>query len=290
MVPRPIPSADAKASRAAAQKRIERILGALRKQGRLPWNAVLDLTRDLDQWQVYGSPRDARAAMCRRYTEDRWLGQPAYPVLIVEKDTLEPVCKPMAQAWQMPFASSRGYSSLTLQHDAAEILRDRHARTGQSAIVYFVSDLDPSGLDLQRAWQDAFRDFGARVLRFVRLGLTREQVDNPDLDIARLGIGVKPSDSRSTVFVREFGRICWEADILPAAEIEAALDEQINSWLHGIYGTGARRKSRRRGDCFEDNKKRNAARLAASGRTLEWPLKSIEQQRGTEYALGRWFY
>jgi hypothetical protein len=114
-----------------AQERIERILGTLRKQGRLAWNAVLDLTRDLAQWQTYGSPRKARAAMRRRYTEDRWLGQPAYPVLIVEKDTLEPVCKPMAYAWQMPFASSRGYSSLTLQHDVAEMLRDRHARTGQ---------------------------------------------------------------------------------------------------------------------------------------------------------------
>jgi hypothetical protein len=32
-----------------AQERIERILGTLRKQGRLAWNAVLDLTRDLDQ-------------------------------------------------------------------------------------------------------------------------------------------------------------------------------------------------------------------------------------------------
>jgi hypothetical protein len=30
---------------------------------------------------------------------------------------MEPVCQPMAQRWQMPFASSRGYSSLKLQHD-----------------------------------------------------------------------------------------------------------------------------------------------------------------------------
>jgi hypothetical protein len=56
------------------------------------------------------------------------------------------------------------------------------------------------------------------------------QALNPDLDIARLGIGVKPSDSRSTSFVREFGRTCWEADIVPAAEIEATLDERIRAW------------------------------------------------------------
>jgi hypothetical protein len=80
---------------------------------------VLDIGRALDEWQTYGSPREARAEMRRSYDEDRWLGQRYYPILIVEKDTMEPVCQPMARGWQMPFASSRGYGSLTLQHDVA---------------------------------------------------------------------------------------------------------------------------------------------------------------------------
>jgi hypothetical protein len=76
------------------------------------------------------------------YDEDRWLGQPTFPILLVEKDTMEPICRPMASGWQMPFASSRGYGSLTLQHDLAELLLQRHARTGQMGIVYFISDHD----------------------------------------------------------------------------------------------------------------------------------------------------
>jgi hypothetical protein len=119
-------------------------LGKLRMAGDLRWEDVLDLTREVVQWQVYGSPREARARMRKTYTEDLWLGQPYYPILIVEKDTMEPVCKPMASGWQMPFASSRGYSSLTLQYDVAKMLRRRQAKTGQELIVYFVSDLDPS--------------------------------------------------------------------------------------------------------------------------------------------------
>jgi hypothetical protein len=89
------------------------VLGILRKQGRLDWEMVLDLTHDLHEWQTYGS------ALRRRYTDDCWLGKLFYPVFIVEKDTMEPVCKPMASRWQMPFASSRGYSSLRLQYDVA---------------------------------------------------------------------------------------------------------------------------------------------------------------------------
>ena len=224
-------TAEAKASRDAAYDRITGVLGTLRKMGRLDWGMVLDLTRELDEWQTYGSPREARAALRERYDEDRWLGQPYFPIFIVEKDTMEPVCQPMAQRWQMPFASSRGYSSLKLQHDVAETLNHRYARTGQCAIVYFISDLDPSGLDLQRAWEEALANFGVRVSEFVRIGLTREQV--ADLDSARLreGIAVKPSDSRAKRYIEQYGERCWETDILPAAVIEQALDDHVRSWL-----------------------------------------------------------
>ena len=40
------------------------------------------------------------------------------------------------------------------------------------AVVYFISDLDPSGLDLQRAREEALGNFGVRVAHFVRIGLT----------------------------------------------------------------------------------------------------------------------
>jgi hypothetical protein len=223
-----------KKSRDGAYKRIGGILGRLRQMGRLGWHAVLDLTRELVSWQTYESTREARAAMRRRYDEDRWLGQKYYPIFIVEKDTMEPVCKPMASQWQMPFASSRGYGSLTLQHDVAMMLNDRYARTGQWAVVYFVSDLDPSGLDLQRSWKEAFLMFGVRAI-FERVGLTREQVRDNSADsgmpLEDLSIEVKASDSRSARYIAENGNRCWEADILPATVIEAALDDDINSWL-----------------------------------------------------------
>jgi len=121
----------AKKSRNAAYNRVLRLLGTLRKMGRLGWDDVLDLTRELDEWRMFASPREARAQARANYDEDRWLEQPAFPILIVEKDTLQPVCRPFASRWRMPFASSRGYSSLTLQHDVAKLLLRRRARTGQ---------------------------------------------------------------------------------------------------------------------------------------------------------------
>jgi hypothetical protein len=213
-----------------AQKRITDILGTLRKQSRLDWDMVLDLTRELDEWQTFESVRDARACLRRIYTEHLWIGQPRYPILIVEKDTMEPVCKPMARDWQIPFASSRGYGSLKLQHDVAVMIRKRFARTGQRAIVFFISDLDPSGIDLQRSWEQAMEDFNAPV-SFVRLGLTMEQVQDPALDLDRLVVDVKPSDSRSRSFITLYGSRCWETDVLPAATIRGALNTAIRALL-----------------------------------------------------------
>jgi hypothetical protein len=224
-------SPEAKKSRDAAYARITKVLGVLRMQGNLGWHMVLDLTRELDEWQTYTSTREARQALRNHYDEDRWLGQPYYPILIVEKDTLEPVCKPMARRWQMPFASSRGYGSLTLQHDVAEMLKHRRAKTGQHAVVYFVSDFDPSGLDLQRSWEEALDNFGVWY-DVKRIGLTHEQVTDRALDIDRLAIEVKPSDSRSNSFVAQYGDRCWEADVLPASVIEQAIDDDIHLWLN----------------------------------------------------------
>jgi hypothetical protein len=221
----------AKKSRQAAYKAVSDVLGVLRMEGRLPWRMVLDLTRELDEPLIYDSPRDARQHLRSIYNEDRWHGQPFYPIVIVEKDTLEPIVKPHARHWSMPFASSRGYSSLTLQRDTARMLRDRHARTGQPAKVYFLSDHDPSGFDLQRAWRDALDNFNVPFDRIERLGLNMAQITDPALDIERLAIGVKPSDSRSKAYVREYGNRCWEADILAADVITAAIDRAIARWL-----------------------------------------------------------
>jgi hypothetical protein len=219
-----------KNSRDRAYKRVTDVLGKLRMASLLGWNMVLDLTRELTEWQAYASPREARAAMRRRYDEDRWVGQPYYPVLVVEKDTMVPTTEPIAQGWRMPFASSRGYSSLKLQHDVANLIRRRHAETGQTALILFISDLDPSGLDLQRAWEEAMDNFDAPAL-FVRIGLNRDQVDALLNPVLRQGIEVKPSDSRAESYIAQYGDRCWETDILPAAVIEAAIDAEINRWL-----------------------------------------------------------
>ena len=45
--------------------------------------------------------------------------------------------------------------------------------------------------------------------------------------LANLGIDVKPSDSRTKRYIADYGTTCWEADVLPASVIEAAINNAI---------------------------------------------------------------
>ena len=43
---------------------------------------------------------------------------------------------------------------------------------------------------------------------------------------------MKDSDSRAGAYIEEYGRTCWEADVLPASVIEAAIDAAIEERLN----------------------------------------------------------
>jgi hypothetical protein len=59
---------------------------------------------------------------------------------------------------------------------------------------------------------------------FERLALTDLQVRDPELDLDRLAIAVKPSGSRAKKYVADYGDRCWEVDVLSP-------DSHVNSWL-----------------------------------------------------------
>ena len=117
----------------------------LRKAGRLDWDPVLDLTRDLDEWQTYRSPREAPAALRRRYQEDRWLGQP-YSDFNCREGHAGASLPADGAAVTDAVRLSRGYGSLKLQHDVAEMLRHRFAKTKQLAVIYLSPISTQAGL------------------------------------------------------------------------------------------------------------------------------------------------
>ena len=216
--------------RRKAQKRITDILGILRKQGRLSWDMVLDLTRELERMAVVrigarrtrlpaqhlpGRPLVGAAALS---DPDRREGHYGAGVQADGSDLADTV-RFIARIRLAQITTRRG-------GDDPQAFRPHRA----ASIVFFISDLDPSGIDLQRSWEQALRGFMAPV-SFVRLGLTMEQVQDATLNLDHLAVGVKPSDSRSKRFIELYGNRCWETDVLPASVIRSTLDTAIHALL-----------------------------------------------------------
>ncbi len=47
------------------------------------------------------------------------------------------------------------------------------------------------------------------------------------LDLGRLSIEVKPSDSRAKAYIEQYGNRCWEADVMSADVIRTALNREL---------------------------------------------------------------
>jgi hypothetical protein len=71
--------------------------------------------------------------------------------------------------WDVPLMVTRGYSSVSFLHSAAEAIEEK----GKPAYLYYFGDHDPSGRDITRATEDGLREFapGAEI-HFERVAVT----------------------------------------------------------------------------------------------------------------------
>lgn len=95
--------------------------------------------------------------------------------------------------WDVPLMISRGYSSLSFLHSAAEHI----AASGKHGIILHFGDYDPSGVDIGDSIRDGIAEhIGADAFDFERVAV------NPD-QIAEMNLPTRPtkkSDSRAAGF------------------------------------------------------------------------------------------
>jgi hypothetical protein len=116
---------------------------------------------------------------------------------------------------RVPFFACRGYTSQSEMWSAGRRLA-RHARLGQTPIIFHFGDHDPSGIDMTRDIDDRLRLFTGG-LDVNRLALNMDQVEqySPPPNPAKI------TDSRAAVYIREYGDESWELDALDPATLAA---------------------------------------------------------------------
>lgn len=125
------------------------------------------------------------------FTVDFWAEQPEVCEIWIEKEALASTIQSWTSDLYVPIRVNRGYSSWTFIYNNVQALAS-HLEKHQKVTIFYLGDLDPSGVDIQRFLEEAIRYFGLEKERveLVRLAVTPSQVEE-------FGLPPRPEDAET---------------------------------------------------------------------------------------------
>jgi hypothetical protein len=156
---------------------LDKCLVKARLSGAIPFDAFEDRSREFLAGDCnYESPEDYMAWRLQalkdsawEYEVPRWLFQPEYVEVWLEKDALSALFNQVCDKLHVVLAPCRGYPSLTFLYEAAQRLKN----VDKPITILYFGDLDPRGKDIQRFLTETLPDFGVSA-NVHRVALTRE--------------------------------------------------------------------------------------------------------------------
>ena len=148
------------------------------KKGRLAgiisWDKIEDRTRQPHSAVMWNGIADYMETVLHSYRRNIWLNQPNYFEVWLEKNALYGVVYPTCAKYGVTLQVITGYSSLSTIYDATKRLK-----SGDT--ILYLGDHDASGLDIERAISDGFRDDHGIDVNVKRIGLLYEDIEQYDL-------------------------------------------------------------------------------------------------------------
>jgi hypothetical protein len=190
---------------------VQRATVWLRQCQYVPFDWISDATRWMRKPTSYDSIEAALRDTIETYRRAVWRDESVYVEFWIEKDALAGTIYDVTEEFDVPLMVSRGYSSLTFLHSAAEAI-ERNARP---AYIYHLGDWDPSGQDAADHIERKLREFAPGIpIHFTRLAVTERQLIEWNLPTRP----TKRSDSRSKR---------WKGDSVELDAIEPDLLRQL---------------------------------------------------------------
>ncbi len=195
-----------------------------RLAGLIDWDRIVDRTRNLRGNNHFDDPADIMKAAVASFQIDKWERQPHRVEVWVEKDALIGVVEVAARRLDVPYFACRGYTSQSEMWAAAQRLRTWRRR-GQTPVILYLGDHDPSGIDMTRDVLDRMALF-AGGMQVERLALNWDQVEmySPPPNPAKL------TDSRAEGYIARFGMSSWELDALDPTTIAGLIETAVMSF------------------------------------------------------------
>ena len=145
---------------------VQDLLTRARYAGLVDWDAIEDRNREPEKRRDWQSAKNLVEEAARGFRLDRWVGQPFYVELWVEKAALAGVLAPIADDYHVVLMVNRGYSSASAMKESADRIRARCSPRGahDRPVILYVGDHDPSGEDMVRDIRERLIEFGVSRL------------------------------------------------------------------------------------------------------------------------------
>ena len=207
-------------------QRVYRLLKEAREEGIIPWDWIVDESRELERVSAWDDPESYTQTVITAYRRDYWNQQPARVEVWSEKGTVRGVLQSVLDLFGVGFRVMHGFSNTTEVHNIAD------NDDGRPLHALYVGDWDPSGL-----WMSE-HDPPARLSRYdgdhvilERIALTQDQVA---AGLPAFPAADKRKDPRHRWFVENFGERCWELDALDPNDLRLCVEEQIRKHIEPI--------------------------------------------------------
>jgi hypothetical protein len=204
---------------------------------RNPWEeeyisplCFVDETRTTVAQSGWSSLSEFANAYSQSFDYDMWQNQPRIVEVLIEKDGVLSVLRPICSEHQVYLRSLHGQSSITLACDVAKRFADAWLK-GKTCTVLYGGDHDPSGYCIEESMRSKIAEYADRCFQS-EIEIDWRRWALLEDDFAKHGIASldpKEDDKNLPAFYARFGSEAQfaEMDSLPTDELQKRVDDAI---------------------------------------------------------------
>jgi hypothetical protein len=200
---------------------VQRALVQMRKAEMLPWEWIVDLTRERIEPLTFRDVSHSLEYIANVYRKKLWGDINAYVEIWLEKEALIGIIEDITMRYDVSLMPARGYSSATFLKEAAENIELQT----KPVFIYYFGDYDPSGQDAIRACKEFLDEYAPSAdITFTPLAILPEQLN----DLKFAWRETKQSDTRAANFG---SKISVELDALTPKQLRKLVEDAIKKHL-----------------------------------------------------------
>ena len=201
---------------------VYRALKIAREEDTIPWDWIVDETRELELVSTWANPSQCADGFF--YRRDLWQTQPKTVEVWSEKGTVRGVLWPVLARLGVGFRVLHGFSSATTVWDVSNRGID-----DRPLVALYIGDWDPSGLCMsEHDLPQRIKEYGGDHIELKRIALTADQTGSlrsfPQPK-------ANPKIPAYKWFITNYGDRCWELDAMDPRDLRRLVETEIDALI-----------------------------------------------------------